>query len=63
MAYKQLDSLQEYVLCSQDSPSIELHRRSNDWQAEHLVSGGTLTLESVSFTIEVDELYSFLLNS
>ena len=59
MAYKQLNSLQEYVLCSQDSPSIELHRRSNDWQAEYLIGGGTLTLESVSYTIEVDELYSF----
>ena len=46
-AYKQLESLQEYVLCSQDSPVIELHRRSKDWQAEHLVSGGVLTLESV----------------
>jgi Uma2 family endonuclease len=61
-AYKQLESLQEYVLCSQDSPVIELHRRSKDWQGEHIVSGGVLTLESIGLSIEVDELYSFLLS-
>lgn len=60
-AYRQLESLQEYVLCSQDFPAIEIYRRSNNWQVERYTSGQTVSLDSVSYELVLDELYDFLL--
>ncbi|MEZ5448591.1 MAG: Uma2 family endonuclease [Thiolinea sp.] len=60
-AYRLLDSLQEYVLCAQDTPLVEIYRRRNEWQTEYFVSGQSLLLESVGLEIAVDELYEFLL--
>jgi len=60
-AYRLLESLQEYVLCSQDFPVIEVYRRSNDWQVERFTSGQTVTLESIAYELVLDELYDFLL--
>ena len=60
-AYRLLPSLQEYVLCSQDFPAIEIYRRSNTWQVERYTSGQTVTLESVGYELVLDELYDFLL--
>ena len=57
--YRLIPSLQEYVLCSQDSPLVEVYRRRNDWVAEHFIGGQSLHLESVNITIAVDALYSF----
>lgn len=57
--YRLIPSLQEYVLCSQDSPFIEIYRRRTNWQVEHFISRQTLHLESVELDIKVDELYSF----
>ena len=61
--YRLIPSLQEYVLCSQDSPFIEIYRRRTNWQVEHFISGQTLHLESVELDIKVDELYSFWQNA
>jgi len=63
IAYRQLPSLQEYVLCSQDFPAIEVYRRSNDWQVERFTSGQTVVLESVAYELVLDELYDFLVDS
>jgi len=63
IAYRQLPSLQEYVLCSQDFPIIEVYRRSNDWQVERFTSGQTVVLESVAYELVLDELYDFLVDS
>ena len=60
-AYRLLPSLQEYVLCSQDFPAIEIYRRINNWQVERYTSGQTVTLESVGYELVLDELYDFLL--
>lgn len=60
-AYRQLESLQEYVLCSQDFPAIEIYRRSTDWAVERYTSGQTVVLESVGYELVLDELYDFLL--
>lgn len=56
-AYRMLDSLQEYVLISQDSPYIELYRRRDDWQVQPLVSGDTLALESVDLAVPLSEIF------
>ena len=63
IAYRQLPSLQEYVLCSQDFPAIEVYRRNNDWQVERFTSGQTVVLESVAYELVLDELYDFLVDS
>lgn len=60
-AYRQLPSLQEYVLCSQDFPAIEIYRRSTNWTVERFTAGQTVTLESVGYELVLDELYDFLL--
>lgn len=58
--YRLLPSLQEYVLCAQDIPFVEIYRRRTDWVREHFTSGQTLQLESVDLSIAVDDLYDFL---
>lgn len=59
-AYTLLPSLQEYVLCSQDTPMVEIYRQRTEWQVERYVSGEKLSLESVNLEIPVNELYLFL---
>lgn len=61
LAYRLLPSLQEYVLCSQDFPVIEVYRRSTGWVAERYVAEQTVLLESVGFELVISELYDFLL--
>ena len=61
MAYRLLASLQEYVLCSQETAHVEIYRKRTDWKAEYFVTGQTFTLESVGLTVVIDELYGFLL--
>lgn len=60
-AYQQIPSLQEYLLCSQDSPSIERHRRDNDWSTEYFSGGDIITLRSVGMELQVDDIYEFLI--
>ena len=61
MAYRLLASLQEYVLCSQETAHVEIYRKRSEWKAEYFVTGQTFTLESVGLTVVIDELYEFLL--
>lgn len=58
--YRLIPALQEYVLCAQDSPLVEIHRRRTEWQRESFTGGQTFRLESVGLSINVDELYAFL---
>lgn len=60
VAYRLLPTLQEYVLCSQSSPAVEIYRRRTEWQAEYFVGGQTFQLESVGLEMAMDELYEFL---
>jgi Uma2 family endonuclease len=60
-AYTLLPSLQEYVLCSQDFPAIELYRKRTDWRVERYMAGQHFMLESVGLEMRVDDLYGFLL--
>jgi len=57
LAYQMLERLQEYVLLSQDSPYLEIYRRRTEWQRECFAGIESVTLESVSLTFLVEELY------
>ena len=39
LAYTSIDSLQEYLLLSQDRTQAELHRRAEGWRAQILTAG------------------------
>jgi Uma2 family endonuclease len=56
-AYKQLTSLSEYVLLSQDAPTIEVYRRGDygAWSCETASAGGAVTVHGAR--IEVDAVY------
>ena len=58
--YRLIPALQEYVLCSQDSPYLEIYRRRNEWKMEYFTTGQVVRLESVGLDLSVDELYRFL---
>lgn len=62
IAYRLLPSLQEYVLCAQHAPFVEVYRQRTEWQAEYFTSGDTFLLESVGLEMAVDDLYAFLLD-
>lgn len=57
LAYQQLASLQEYVLCSQDSPHVEIYRRRTAWQVEYYTGNDTFHLDSVNLDVAVPALY------
>lgn len=59
-AYRLIPALQEYVLCSQDSPYLEMYRRRNEWKMESFTTGQVVKLESVGLEVRVDELYRFM---
>ncbi|MFZ1389375.1 MAG: Uma2 family endonuclease [Thiolinea sp.] len=37
--YRLIPALQEYVLCSQDSPYLEIYRRRSEWKMEYFTTG------------------------
>jgi Uma2 family endonuclease len=60
-AYRLFASLQEYVLCSQDTPHIEVYRRARNWEREIYTAGQVLLLASVGLEVVVDDIYRFLM--
>ncbi|MBK8538146.1 MAG: Uma2 family endonuclease [Candidatus Competibacteraceae bacterium] len=57
LAYQQIESLEEYVLVSQEAKYIEIYRRMDDWQIS-IYTHGTVELRSVKFLLPMDELYA-----
>ena len=57
--YQSLDSLQEYVLVSQDEIKVEIYRRdkNNNWTVETLGKDDDLTLDSVGLTLTMADIY------
>ena len=57
--YRKLESLQEYVLISQDAMSVECFRRNNEgnWVLYPYVQGEFVHLASVDFRCPIAELY------
>jgi Uma2 family endonuclease len=54
-AYKQIASLREYVLVSQEERRIEVFRRADDWVGEVGVAGGSVRVHGA--VIDVDQVY------
>lgn len=57
-AYRQIESLQHYVLVHQAAAQVELYSRNRDWQRQSLAAGEELSLSSPAFTIAIDEFFS-----
>ena len=57
--YRQLPSLQEYILVSHREPLIEVFRRDNGaWKRLEARQHGVVRLESIACSLEVDRVYA-----
>lgn len=56
-AYKNIRSLQEYIIAHQDIPTIEVYRRRTVWQQEVFLPGTRFMLDSVELELAVDDIY------
>ena len=59
LSYQTIDSLQEYVLVSQDEIKVEVYRRdsNNNWTVEILGKDDDLQLNSVGLTLTMADIY------
>jgi Uma2 family endonuclease len=57
--YQTIESLQEYVLVSQDEIKVEVYRKDNqgNWTVETLGKNDDLTLDSVGLTLTMADIY------
>ncbi len=57
--YQTIDSLQEYVLVSQDEIKVEIYRKNEqgDWTVETLAKDNNLQLDSVGLTLMMTDIY------
>ena len=62
--YQNIESLQEYVLVSQDEIKVEVYRKDNEgnWTVETLGKDGNLQLDSVGLTLTMTDIYEDVLN-
>jgi len=56
MFYRQLDSLEEYVLVSQDYRQLEVFRRADQWQVTTYTQG-EVPLRSLDLDVAPDAIY------
>ncbi len=56
-SYKDLRSIQEYVLVSSTSKAIEVYRRENDWRPYHYREGDLVELPSLGVRFPFDAVY------
>lgn len=52
-----IETLQEYVLISQDRPSVTIHRRDRDWLPQNFGVDSFLQLESIGLEIAIADIY------
>jgi len=57
-AYQLIESLQEYVLVSQDRHEGEVYRRADGWRPEYLSDGDSLSLSSIGVEVPVADIYA-----
>jgi Uma2 family endonuclease len=55
--YQRLESLEEFVLVSQDQARVEVYRRSGEIWTYRSIASGSVELESLGIAIALDELY------
>ena len=56
MFYRQLDTLQEYLLVSQDYRQVEVFRRSDQWHGTRYTTG-EVPLQSADLAVTIDAVY------
>ena len=56
MFYRQLDTLEEYLLVSQDYRQVEVFRRSEQWGGTRYTKGD-VPLQSVDLAVTIDDIY------
>ena len=56
MFYRYLDSLEEYLLVSQDYRQVEVFRRADQWRASTYIEG-EVPLHSVDLAVAIDAIY------
>lgn len=56
-SYKQINSLQEYILIEQDIAAVEVLRRAEGWQSVRYFLGDLFYLASIDYTVSVADLY------
>jgi len=54
--YRQLDTLEEYVLVSQDYRQLEIFRRADQWRCSKYIDG-EIPFHSVDLTVNIDDIY------
>src|SRR5437762_13789348 len=58
LSYRQIETLEEYVLVAQRQMEVTIFRRSTDWQPEVLSQPEqTLTLPSANFTMALKSVH------
>ena len=58
--YRQLNSLQEYLLVEQNQRYVEVYARANQWQV--MASPEIVTLKALDLTLSLDEVYERVSN-
>jgi Uma2 family endonuclease len=61
-AYRQIETLQEYVLIEQDTVHIEISRRTMAWDSAHYFLGDEVDFASVDLKVSVAEIYRRVAN-
>jgi Uma2 family endonuclease len=60
--YREIPTLEEYVLIAQHKPEITLSRRSEDWRPQVLTQPNTnAEFRSIAFTLPLDRIYDGVL--
>ena len=57
-AYRNLPTLEEYVLVAQETPRVEVYRRAEDWRPLYFGPGETAPFESLATEVSVDAIYA-----
>lgn len=56
-AYRQIETLQEYVLIEQDFVEVEVSRRASGWDSDHYFLGDEVFFASLDLKVPVVEIY------
>ncbi len=64
LAYKRIDTLQEYVLVSQDNVEVEVYKKNEqgNWLRQILSKADALALNSVDLQLTMAEIYEDIMN-
>lgn len=63
LVFQRLDSLQEYMLVSQDKEQIEIYRREQDgWVIASYQQGDTVSLDSIGLKLPIQDIYADVIN-